>query len=64
MVAGKFLIKTLKQRFLAGKLGSEVRRESFDGGLVKNRGESTENGRKFGIGELAVSSVCVNKEHS
>lgn len=64
MVAGKFLVKTLKQRLLAGKLRSEDRRGSFDGGLVENRGESTENGRKFGKCELAVSSVCVKKEHS
>lgn len=64
MVAGKCFIKTLKQRFLAGKRRCEDRRVSFDGGLVKNHDKSTENGRKFAICEIAVSPVCVNKEHS
>jgi len=64
MVAGKCLIKTLKQHFLAGKLRCEDRRESFDGGLAKNHGKSAENGRKFAFCEIAVSPVCVNKEHS
>lgn len=64
MVAGKCLIKTLKQRFLAGKRRCEDRRGSFDGSLAKNHGKSAENGRKFAVGEIAVSPVCVNKEHS
>lgn len=60
----KMLIKTLKQRFLAGKLRCEDRRGSFDGSLAKYHGKSTENGRKFAVCEIAVSPVCVNKEHS
>ena len=62
MVAGKCLIKTLKQRFLAGKLRCEDRRGSFGGGLAKNHGKSAENGRKFAVCEIAVSPVCVNKD--
>ena len=60
----KMFDQNLKQRFLAGKLRCEDRRGSFDGGLAKNHGKSAENGRKFAICEIALSPVCVNKEHS
>lgn len=59
-----FLIKTLKRRLLAGDFALRIAEGVSMEVWSEIEGESTENGGKYSLCELAVFPVCVNKEHS